>query len=163
MHALSQQVRERFNFCCGYCGVSEVATGGELTIDHFVPLSRGGTDDLENLVYACFRCNINKAAYYSSDPNASLLQPGRDDLEEHYQLNLTTGILEALTERGALQIQVLRLNRRPSVERRLRTLKLEHLIRDVAATSLDNRGVGTRLDQKTRMRRLLEWIREQES
>src|SRR5687768_10834361 len=122
MHPLSQQVRERFNFCCGYCGVSETSTGGELTIDHFIPQSRGGSNELENLVYACFRCNVNKAAYYTSDPSASLLHPGRNDLDGHCSLNVSTGVLEALTERGVLQIEILRLNRPPLVQRRLRTI-----------------------------------------
>jgi 5-methylcytosine-specific restriction endonuclease McrA len=30
------------------------------TIDHQIPTSRGGTDDLDNLVLACARCNARK-------------------------------------------------------------------------------------------------------
>lgn len=39
---------------CWYCG--EEAT----TRDHVTPRSRGGTDDPENLVPACVRCNSQK-------------------------------------------------------------------------------------------------------
>ena len=41
-HPQLQQVRERYGFRCGYCGVTEVDVGGELTVDHFRPVSAGG-------------------------------------------------------------------------------------------------------------------------
>ncbi len=47
-----ESVREGFDFCCGYCGVREDAVGAALTLDHFQPRSQGGSDELENLVYA---------------------------------------------------------------------------------------------------------------
>ncbi|WP_436621099.1 HNH endonuclease [Sorangium sp. So ce136] len=37
--------------------------GGELEIDHFHPLAAGGSDDVENLVYACTACNRFKGDY----------------------------------------------------------------------------------------------------
>lgn len=40
---------------CVYCGSRE-----HLTIDHYIPRSRGGTSDLENLVLACNDCNNAK-------------------------------------------------------------------------------------------------------
>lgn len=30
------------------------------TVDHYVPLKRGGADTLSNMVLACFRCNHAK-------------------------------------------------------------------------------------------------------
>jgi hypothetical protein len=56
-HPRHQVVRERYRRCCGYCQVSEIETGGELTIDHFQPVTAGGDDSDDNLVYACFRDN----------------------------------------------------------------------------------------------------------
>jgi 5-methylcytosine-specific restriction endonuclease McrA len=32
------------------------------TIDHVIPISRGGTEHYTNLVYACFRCNTMKGS-----------------------------------------------------------------------------------------------------
>ena len=46
-------VRSIYVMRCRYCQVSKEDTGSELTYDHFVPQSRGGTDDSENQVYAC--------------------------------------------------------------------------------------------------------------
>lgn len=45
---------------CQYCGFTGPAS--ELTVDHVVPMSRGGASDRwENLVVACKRCNWRKA------------------------------------------------------------------------------------------------------
>jgi 5-methylcytosine-specific restriction endonuclease McrA len=33
----------------------------EATIDHVVPRSRGGSSKMENLVFSCLRCNLEKA------------------------------------------------------------------------------------------------------
>ena len=44
---------------CTYCG-SPATRGNDLTIDHVVPLSRGGTNRRDNLTVACRRCNSRK-------------------------------------------------------------------------------------------------------
>jgi 5-methylcytosine-specific restriction endonuclease McrA len=41
---------------CQFCGRSEVP----LTVDHVLPVSRGGEDSWENLVCACVECNNRK-------------------------------------------------------------------------------------------------------
>ena len=55
---------------CKYCGVLfEFASKKRLmTIDHRVPLCNGGTNDIENLVLACNRCNNMKSDYPEDDP-----------------------------------------------------------------------------------------------
>jgi HNH endonuclease len=53
-HPRHEEVRGRYHNRCGYCSVSETETGGELTIDHFQPVSAGGNDSDDNLVYCCF-------------------------------------------------------------------------------------------------------------
>lgn len=45
------------NYLCAYCGVKDPRTK-----DHVIPKSRGGSDDLSNLVWACNRCNSKKGA-----------------------------------------------------------------------------------------------------
>ena len=51
------EVRSRAKYACEYCGVSEIDAGGELSIDHFQPVSRGGGDEFDNLLDCCVRCN----------------------------------------------------------------------------------------------------------
>src|SRR5882724_5177906 len=44
--------------CCHYC--ARALPLGRLTIDHRIPIIRGGTDDHSNLVLACLTCNAQK-------------------------------------------------------------------------------------------------------
>lgn len=63
-------LRQRFQFRCGYCGVREADAGAELTADHFQPRSRGGADEPDNLVYSCHACNEFKGDFWDPDPAA---------------------------------------------------------------------------------------------
>lgn len=63
-HLDIESIRQRYRYTCGYCGVTEVDAGGELTIDHYRPRSAGGDDDEANLVYACVRCNQYKGDFW---------------------------------------------------------------------------------------------------
>ncbi len=51
-----KNLMHRDKYTCQYCG----KTGGDLTIDHIMPKSRGGKDEWENVVIACLRCNVTK-------------------------------------------------------------------------------------------------------
>ncbi len=53
---ISQQVFERDSYTCKYCG----KVGGTLEVDHVIPFSKGGSDELDNLVCACKKCNRQK-------------------------------------------------------------------------------------------------------
>jgi 5-methylcytosine-specific restriction endonuclease McrA len=44
---------------CRYC--PEILTLKTATLDHLVPLSKGGTNDFYNFALACYRCNHIKA------------------------------------------------------------------------------------------------------
>jgi len=45
---------------CAYCGVAR--TWKNVSRDHKIPLSRGGTNDIRNIVPACRSCNVKKNA-----------------------------------------------------------------------------------------------------
>lgn len=53
---IREKVRSRAGFACEYCGVTETDTGGMLTIDHFQPKTKGGSDKCDNLIYCCSPC-----------------------------------------------------------------------------------------------------------
>lgn len=53
---ISEEVLKRDDYTCFYCG----KRGGILEIDHILPVSKGGNDDLSNLVTACRKCNRQK-------------------------------------------------------------------------------------------------------
>jgi len=50
----------RDNYRCIRCGTNATAFN-QLTIDHILPKSRGGTNDLDNLQTLCEQCNQLKA------------------------------------------------------------------------------------------------------
>lgn len=55
-----EELRAKFDALgnvCFYCG-----NGGPLAIDHDIPISRGGSDDIENILPACKTCNSRKSA-----------------------------------------------------------------------------------------------------
>ena len=52
-----QSIYEAWDHCCGYCG--EEAT----SLDHIVPRFKSGSNNRNNLVPACRRCNQNKASH----------------------------------------------------------------------------------------------------
>ncbi len=49
-------LREAFRGICPLCEKK-----AKLTIDHIVPLSKGGTNDIENIQLLCLSCNIKKS------------------------------------------------------------------------------------------------------
>lgn len=55
--AVRAAVYERDGWCCLHCGTKE-----GLTLDHIVPWSLGGSDDVGNLQTLCQRCNSSKGA-----------------------------------------------------------------------------------------------------
>jgi HNH endonuclease len=112
-----QQVREFFQFRCGYCGVSESEYGATMTIDHYQPVSRGGSDETENLVYCCHACNEFKSDYWRIEGSERILHPRQEDMTLHLQEN-ANGEMEGLTETGIFHITRLHLNREPLVLQR---------------------------------------------
>lgn len=55
--SLREEVFARSGNCCVYCGSRR-----ELTVDHIVPVVRGGGDELDNLQVLCRSCNSAKGA-----------------------------------------------------------------------------------------------------
>lgn len=59
----------RDNFTCQYCSSDEY-----LTIDHVVPIARGGEWTWENLVTACAKCNSRKGQKTPEEANMKLMK-----------------------------------------------------------------------------------------
>lgn len=52
---IKRMIWERQNEKCAYCGRRKQLK--HTTIDHIIPLSKGGTDDIDNLQCTCKMCN----------------------------------------------------------------------------------------------------------
>jgi 5-methylcytosine-specific restriction endonuclease McrA len=85
-------IYERDGFHCKYCGFD--GTSFEhwpfLVVDHFVPLSKGGRDESDNLVTACRFCNDMKFDRSFSDLEAarSALSQERDKVSLYWKQNV---------------------------------------------------------------------------
>ena len=58
-----ERLMSRFRFCCAYCGVNPGRNNqnrSRLHKEHVIPLSRGGSHSLGNILPACPQCNIAK-------------------------------------------------------------------------------------------------------
>src|SRR6266487_2637102 len=54
------RVVERAKACCEYCQSQERYSPDPFSVEHILPLSNGGTNELENLAFACQGCNNRK-------------------------------------------------------------------------------------------------------
>lgn len=54
--------KQEFDYRCAYCGRKTK----KLTADHYIPLSKGGTNYIDNIVPACIKCNKHK---WDKDPS----------------------------------------------------------------------------------------------
>ncbi|MFN6537593.1 MAG: HNH endonuclease [Nostoc sp. EkiNYC01] len=55
---VKKYVWQRDKYQCRSCGKTAPETN--LTIDHIIPLARGGQNDISNLQTLCFTCNQQK-------------------------------------------------------------------------------------------------------
>ena len=53
-----EEKKKQYNYKCFYCGDKPT----KLTKDHVIPLTRGGKNNIENIVPACWKCNYKKRA-----------------------------------------------------------------------------------------------------
>lgn len=58
-----QAIFDRDGFACVKCGVSE-----DLTVDHIIPISKGGKETLDNLQTLCKICNSKKGNKLETTP-----------------------------------------------------------------------------------------------
>jgi hypothetical protein len=114
--ATQKQVRQRAKYLCEYCHASEQWQYVQFTVDHVIPLSLGGTDNLENLALACFHCNRRKTnRLTATDPlsgeEVSLFNPRQCNWSEHFIWSADGLLIVGLTAIGRTTIIVLTLNR----------------------------------------------------
>lgn len=58
IYLISQkELNQMYNLPCSYCGSND-----DITIDHVMPLSRGGSHSIGNLVSCCRKCNLSKGS-----------------------------------------------------------------------------------------------------
>lgn len=54
------KILQRDNFTCKYCGRNVKDNNVKLHVDHKIPISKGGSNNVDNLITSCSDCNIGK-------------------------------------------------------------------------------------------------------
>lgn len=101
---IKQSVRVRANYLCEYCHSSEILSANRFTIDHVVPRSLGGSDEISNLALACRRCNERRYNFVASiDPETEsivpIFNPRQQQWAEHF-----TWVLDGSTIKGSTPV-----------------------------------------------------------
>jgi 5-methylcytosine-specific restriction endonuclease McrA len=107
-------VRERAGNRCEYCKLhQENSPLAPLHVEHVIPKFHGGSDDLDNLAFACIDCNLHKGTNLTGiDPQTKqvteLFHPRRQQWNDHFAWR---GIyLFGKTPLGRTTIRVLNMN-----------------------------------------------------
>lgn len=98
-------VRSRDDFICEYCHSAEESSSTLFTIDHILPRSIGGSDELENLALACHRCNNNRYNFVTgTDPETeqevTLFNPRQQQWSEHFNWSADGLEIRGITPTG---------------------------------------------------------------
>lgn len=88
-HPKRKMIYKRDHYTCQYCGSIK-----DLTIDHVIPKSKGGTNNWDNLVTCCRKCNLKKGNKFLSETNMILRSEPKVPFNNvHLDLN-SSGVTE---------------------------------------------------------------------
>jgi hypothetical protein len=74
--ALRREVIERAGNRCEYCRLPAEVAFYPHEVDHVIAEKHGGTNNIDNLAFACWRCNRHKGSDLTSfDPETALINP----------------------------------------------------------------------------------------
>lgn len=120
---IQSQVRQRARHCCEYCLALGQFAFSTFTLDHIIPVSKGGTDDIDNLAWACSHCNNCKYNRLQCiDPLTKvavpLFNPRKNDWSAHFIWNKNQTIIIGISAIGRATINCLKTNRQEAVNLR---------------------------------------------
>ena len=83
-------VEARASGRCEYCRMAKILQRAPFHIEHILPASKGGTDDLENLAWSCGACNLCKSnRMHLTDPETGqktpIFNPRMDQWVDHFE------------------------------------------------------------------------------
>ena len=109
------KVRETSRFRCGYCLILQRYSPMVFQFDRYIPVSRGGTNDEENLWLVCGNCNNTKSdktdAFDSvTDSIVPIFNPRTQIWNEHFEMSEAGAIIIGKTPIGRGTVEALKLN-----------------------------------------------------
>ena len=121
--ALRQAVLGTAQGRCAYCLSPEQMMGVVFEVDHIMPRSAGGLNQLDNLCLSCPTCNRHKARRLAAlDPVSgrvvTLFHPKQDTWPHHFAWSADGAHIIGLTPTGRATVEALRFNRSAIVQLR---------------------------------------------
>ena len=113
--SVRRAVERRAGGRCEYCRAPQQVFNAPLHVEHIIPRSRGGADDLANLALSCSACNLAKGTATSGiDPGSGetvrLFNPRLDRWDQHFAWAADRVTLTGLTAIGAATVSRLNMN-----------------------------------------------------
>ena len=117
------EVKAQAHACCEYCWSQEEYSPDPFSVEHIIPLSRGGNDDFDNLAFACQGCNNRKyVSTMAIDPASGeltpLFHPRQDHWSSHFAWNDDYTLMIGVSATGRATVARLDLNRKGLVNLR---------------------------------------------
>jgi hypothetical protein len=111
---LRQEVIQRANNRCEYCGLSQLGQEATFHIDHIHPVTSGGETNSDNLALACVSCSLRKGARTvaidpQSEQEVSLYHPRLNNWQAHFYWDGVN--LVGKTPVGRATVVALQMNR----------------------------------------------------
>lgn len=109
-------VAQRASHRCEYCHAPEVIFNVAFEVEHIIPISKGGLDELQNLALSCRICNLRKLDYVNgfdpvSQQQIRLFNPRTDIWDEHFTVQRQAPfLLEGRTAIGRASVERLQMN-----------------------------------------------------
>jgi DNA-directed RNA polymerase subunit RPC12/RpoP len=97
------EIFKRDGFRCMYCGRTPPAV--VLAIDHVIPVARGGDNETDNLVVACYDCNAGKGAVPLQSVPPTMQEAIDERAERADQMAAYSGLLMELRERESRTVE----------------------------------------------------------
>lgn len=120
------QVRERGSGRCEYCRKPETVSLYPFHVDHVIPTMHGGDSLLDNLAWACFRCNTNKSSHIASYDTETkdltpLFNPRTQTWDDYFEMQ--DAVILGKNSIGRVTVRLLQINHPDQIATRA------HLIR----------------------------------
>lgn len=141
--------------CC-HCG-KPIKVGVDFTVEHVIPISKGGTNDITNVVALCKECNDNKADYiifpyeYFKYLDREFLNELYDNQIEYYKntnwFNITNFLPEDKFEINIEMSLDSLASKRKSLRHRGKQFKDMYIQRNMLAKYVASKAVYSDLDE----------------
>ncbi|MEM7062951.1 MAG: HNH endonuclease [Cyanobacteria bacterium P01_B01_bin.77] len=112
---LRESVAERARRCCEYCRAQERYSPDSFSVEHIIPLSKGGSSELSNLAFACQGCNNRKYISIDAEDQVTrkivcLYHPRKQHWSNHFAWNEDCSEVLGLTATGRATVNKCKLN-----------------------------------------------------